>query len=110
LIEACKVTGLFDQLAMLPHGLLTQLDPEGARLPRSLVKRIVLARGIIGRPRLLLLEDSLKDWETDQREQLLGWITAAERPWTLLVVSNDKWVQDRCSRVLQLNNGRLESH
>ncbi|MBK6370338.1 MAG: ATP-binding cassette domain-containing protein [Flavobacteriales bacterium] len=50
LIEACKVTGLFDQLAMLPHGLLTQLDPQGARLPRSLVKRIVLARGIIGKP------------------------------------------------------------
>jgi len=110
LIEACKVTGLFDQLAMLPHGLLTQLDPQGARLPRSLVKRIVLARGIIGRPRLLLLEDSLKDWETVQREQLLGWITDAERPWTLLIVSNDKWVQERCSRVLELRNGRLESH
>ncbi len=110
LIEACKVTGLFDQLAMLPHGLLTQLDPQGARLPRSLVKRIVLARGIIGKPRLLLLEDSLKDWEPEQREQLLGWITAAERPWTLLVVSNDKWVQERCSRVLELKNGRLESH
>ncbi|MBK9627529.1 MAG: ATP-binding cassette domain-containing protein [Flavobacteriales bacterium] len=110
LIEACKVTGLFDQLAMLPHGLLTQLDPQGARLPRSLVKRIVLARGIIGRPRLLLLEDSLKDWETVQREQLLGWITDAERPWTLLIVSNDKWVQERCSRVLELKNGRLESH
>jgi len=110
MIEACKVTGLFDQLAMLPHGLLTQLDPQGARLPRSLVKRIVLARGIIGRPRLLLLEDSLKDWETVQREQLLGWITDAERPWTLLIVSNDKWVQERCSRVLELRNGRLESH
>lgn len=110
LIEACKVTGLFDQLAMLPHGLLTQLDPQGARLPRSLVKRIVLARGIIGRPRLLLLEDSLKDWETVQREQLLGWITDAERPWTLLIVSNDKWVQERCSRVLELTNGKLESH
>ena len=110
LIEACKVTGLFDQLAMLPHGLLTQLDPQGARLPRSLVKRIVLARGIIGKPRLLLLEDSLKDWETEQREHLLGWITAAERPWTLLVVSNDTWVQERCTRVLHLKNGRLESH
>ncbi len=109
-IEACKVTGLFEQLAILPNGLLTQLDPQGARLPKSLVKRIVLARGIAGNPRLLLLEDSLKDWEIDQREQLLGWITDKERPWTLLVVSNDRWVQDRCSRVLHLNNGRLEQH
>lgn len=110
IIEACKVTGLFDQLASLPHGLLTQLDPQGARLPKSLVERIVLARVIAGRPRLLLLEDGLKDWETEQRERLLGWITAKERPWTLLIVSNDPWVQGRCSRALHLNNGRLRTH
>lgn len=110
LIEACKVTGLFDQLAILPNGLLTQLDPQGAHLPKSLVKRIVLARAIAGRPRLLLLEDSLKDWETHQREQLLEWITNDERPWTLLIVSNDQWVQEHCARVLHLNNGRSGTH
>ena len=110
LIEACKVTGLFDQLAILPNGLLTQLDPQGARLPKSLVKRIVLARAIAGRPRLLLLEDSLKDWEIHQREQLLEWITNDERPWTLLIVSNDQWVQEHCARVLHLNNGRSGTH
>jgi ABC-type bacteriocin/lantibiotic exporter with double-glycine peptidase domain len=108
-IEACKVTGLFDQLSILPNGLLTDLDPEGARLPKSLIKRIVLARGIVGTPRLLLLEDSLKDWEVEQREQLLGWITDPARPWTLLVVSNDPWVQQRCTRVLHLKNGQLET-
>jgi predicted ABC-type transport system involved in lysophospholipase L1 biosynthesis ATPase subunit len=58
---------------------------------------------------LLLLEDSLKDWEVEQREQLLGWITDPARPWTLLVVSNDPWVQQRCTRVLHLKNGQLET-
>ena len=106
IIEACRVTGLMERLALLPDGLLTKLDPQGARLPRSLVKRIVQARTIAGSPRMILLEDSLQDWELHDREQLLGWITAPERPWTLLIVSNDPWVQQRCSRTIHLRNGR----
>jgi len=107
-LDACRVTGLMERLSGLPNGLLTDLDPEGARLPRSLVKRIVQARAIVGKPRMILLEDSLQDWEAKDREQLLGWITAPERPWTLLVVSNDPWVQARCTRVVLLKNGRIE--
>lgn len=106
-VEACRVTGLMEQLALLPNGLLTQLDPEGARLPRSLVKRIVQARAIAGKPRMILLEDSLQDWEPKEREQLLGWISAPERPWTLLAVSNDPWLQQRCQRLLHLRDGRI---
>ncbi len=106
-MEACRVTGLFDQLAHFPEGLLTLLDPQGSRLPKSLVKRIIQARCIAGKPRLILLEDSLQNWDIKDREQLLGWITAPERPWTLLAVSNDPWLQKRCSRTVELRNGRL---
>lgn len=109
-VEACRATGLMEQLALLPNGLLTQLDPEGARLPKSLVKRIVLARAIAGRPRMILLEDSLQDWDPRERERLLGWISAPERPWTLLAVSNDPWLQQHCQRRLHLKDGRIIYH
>ena len=80
---------------------------DSARLPKSLVKRIVLARAIAGKPRMILLEDSLQDWEQKEREELLGWISAPERPWTLLAVSNDPWLQQRCQRLLHLRDGRI---
>ena len=107
--EACRVTGLFDQLAQFPEGLLTKLDPQGSRLPKSLVKRIIQARCIAGKPRLILLEDSLQNWDIKDREQLLGWISAPERPWTLLAVSNDPWLQQRCTRTLRLTNGTINA-
>lgn len=106
-MEACRVTGLFDQLAQFPEGLLTKLDPQGSRLPKSLVKRIIQARCIAGSPRLVLLEDSLQNWDVSDREQLLGWISAPERPWTLLAVSNDPWLHQRCSRTVELRDGKL---
>lgn len=110
IIDACTATGLMERIAELPNGLLTRLDPQGARLPRSLVKRIVQARAIVGQPRLLLIEDGLQDWEQQDREQLLGWITAPERPWTLLIVSNDPWIQQRCSRTIRLRDGRTSTN
>ena len=110
IMEACRVTGLMERLSYLPDGLLTKLDPQGARLPKSLLKRIVQARAIAGHPRMILLEDSLQDWDPKEREQILGWITAPERPWTLLVVSNDPWVQQRCARTLLLRDGKLETN
>ncbi|MCB9182440.1 MAG: ATP-binding cassette domain-containing protein [Flavobacteriales bacterium] len=106
-MEACRVTALFAQLARYPEGLLTKLDPQGSRLPKSLVKRIIQARAIAGSPRLILLEDSLQNWDTKDREELLGWISAPERPWTLLAVSNDPWLQQRCSRTVHLRDGKL---
>ena len=106
-MEACKTTGLFDQLTALPSGLLTQIHAQGGRLPRSLVTRVALTRAIVGNPRLLLLDDSMLDWEKTEREQLLIWITDAARPWTLVVVSNDPWVQARCNQVIHLHNGRI---
>ncbi|MBP6313295.1 MAG: ATP-binding cassette domain-containing protein [Flavobacteriales bacterium] len=106
-LEACKITGLFNHLATLPNGLLTQIEAQGGRLPRSLVTRIALARGIVGRPRMLLLDDSMLDWEKAEREQLLAWILDADRPWTLVMVSNDPWVQARCQQVIHMHNGRI---
>lgn len=106
-MEACRVTGLFDQMAQLPEGLLTRMDPQGTRLPKSLIKRILQARCIAGKPRFILLEDSLQNWDVKDREELLGWITAPERPWTLLAVSNDPWFQQHCARTIELRGGKL---
>ena len=107
--EACRVTGLFDQLAQFPEGLLTKLDPQGSRLPKSLVKRIIQARCIAGKPRLILLEDSLQNWDTKDREQLLGWISAPKRPPCLPLLPSDPWLQQRCARTLRLTNGTINA-
>ncbi len=108
-LEACNATALTDQLAGLPDGVLTEVDPQGSRLPKSVVKRITQARCIVGGPRLILFEDGLQDWNTQERERILGWLCAPERPWTLIAVSNDPWFQTRCDRAFTLVEGKLEA-
>lgn len=104
---AAERTGLAAQIARLPLGLMTPLDPNGTRLPRSLVKRVILSRCLASRPRLLLIEDDLAMFDAADRDVLLAELTAREAPWTLVLVSNDPAVQSRCERHVHLDGGRL---
>ncbi|MBK6628695.1 MAG: ATP-binding cassette domain-containing protein [Flavobacteriales bacterium] len=104
---ASERTGLAAQIARLPLGLMTPLDPNGTRLPRSLVKRVILARCLASRPKLLLIEDDLAMFDTADRDALLHELTTRGAPWTLVLVSNDPSVQARCERHVHLDDGRL---
>lgn len=108
--SAAERTGLAAQIARLPLGLMTPLDPNGTRLPRSLVKRVILSRCLASRPRLLLIEDDLAMFDAADRDTLLRELTAREAPWTLVLVSNDPAVQARCERHVHLAGGRLLEH
>ncbi|MCW5897911.1 MAG: ATP-binding cassette domain-containing protein [Flavobacteriales bacterium] len=107
--EAAERTGLMPLLADLPDGLLTRLDPLGSRLPGSLVKRIIVARCLAGRPRLVLFEDDALPIAGEEQKVLLDLLTGADAPFTLIAVSNDPDFRRHCGRILRLHNGRLIS-
>ena len=104
---ASKRTGLLSMLSDLPDGLLTVLDPLGSRLPQSLVRRIIIARCLAGRPRLVLYEDDALPMPANEHDVLLELLTGADAPFTLIAVSNDPLFQRHFKRVLQLEGGRI---
>ncbi len=108
--EAAVRTGLMAMLADLPKGLLTRLDPLGSRLPQSLVRRIIVARCLAGRPRLVLYEDDALPMPANEHAELLGLLTGHNAPFTLIAVSNDPLFQRHFSRVVRLENGAILDH
>ena len=108
--EAAVRTGLMAMLADLPKGLLTRLDPLGSRLPQSLVRRIIVARCLAGRPRLVLYEDDALPMPANEHAELLGLLTGPNAPFTLIAVSNDPLFQRHFSRVVRLENGAILDH
>lgn len=103
--NAATRTGLMPMLADLPKGLLTQLDPLGSRLPQSLVRRIIVARCLAGRPRLVLYEDDALPMPANEHDELLALLTGADARFTLIAVSNDPLFQRHFSRVVRLSDG-----
>ncbi|WP_299683670.1 ATP-binding cassette domain-containing protein [uncultured Dokdonia sp.] len=91
---ALEKTGLMNFVKSLDNGLQTIIYPEGRQIPYTIAKKIVLARSIIRKPKLLILKDPLDHFSETEAEKLIQFLAGKEHPWTLLVVSqNPKWKQ-----------------
>ncbi len=90
-----------------PKGIHTILYPEGKQIPFIVAKKIVLARNIVTKPKLLILKDPLDQFYKEEAEEIMQFLTNVENDWALVVVSeNTKWIQ-HCGRILTMRDGRL---
>lgn len=101
--EALRFVNLLDTVHRLPQGLETPITPAGGTLSATQAVRLTLARGIVGRPRLLILDATLDSVDLDERSDLLARLFDKQNPWTLLVASAEAAVLQRCDRVIQLS-------
>lgn len=85
--EALEAVGLDGEVARLPAGLETVLSPTGAPLSSGAVRRLVVARAIAARPRLLIVDDVLDGLTELDQAMLLRALSPPDRPWSLLVLS-----------------------
>lgn len=105
---ALEVAGLTEHVQNLPEGLETQLTGGSLWLSESLTQRLILARVIAKKPRLLILSDFLRRVDRKEKKRILNQITSAEFDCTILFFSNDPDVLHTCDRHLLMKNGQLE--
>ena len=104
---AINAAGLQDYINHQPKGYNTIIEPTGGQMSRTIIKKIVLARGIVHRPRLLAMEELLAKFERKERENIIDFLTDKKQKWTLVIVSNDPNLAAKCDRVLVLQNGQI---
>ncbi len=100
--QALAAVGLLDELLKLPDGLNTMLQTRGIPLSSSQAKRLMIARAMVGRPRLLLIDGTLDSLPDDVLGGLLDHLTNENTPWTLLITTGRRDVQEACDRFVTL--------
>lgn len=103
---ALELVGLRDDIYARPQGLATPLG-IGVALPDHVRQKLLLARALVRRPRLLLLDHFLPGVEPAERLRILERLVAPEQPWTLVLAANDPSLLARCPRTALLRNGQL---
>jgi ABC-type bacteriocin/lantibiotic exporter with double-glycine peptidase domain len=104
---ALEKTGLTKFVKEQPHGLKTMLYPEGRQIPYVISKKIVLARSIVRKPRLLILKDPLDQFDTEETREIMDFLSGKDRPWALVVISqNDDW-KKHCTRIITMEKGKI---
>lgn len=85
--DALKAVGLEDTVEHLPDGLETRLMEGGYPLTPPEARRLMLARAIAGRPRLLLVDGTLDSFSDAEAAQLVEVLASPTRDWTLFLVT-----------------------
>jgi ABC-type bacteriocin/lantibiotic exporter with double-glycine peptidase domain len=102
------VTGLTKVVKEMEDGLDTVIYPEGKQISYTVAKKIVLARSLVKKPKLLVLRDPLDQFDEDETTRIMDFLTDPAQPWSLVVVSDDKnWVK-KCGRILTIENGKIK--
>lgn len=104
--EALKGVGLLDAILRLPQGLDSRLMVGGRPLSSSQRSRLIVARAIVGNPRLLLLDDVFENLEPRTMTDLADYVFDPAHQWTLLVASRDPEVLARCGRTVDMASFR----
>jgi len=83
-IAALSEVGLWPARELLPAGLDTPLGPGARELGRRAQLRLLVARALVCRPRLLVV-DAPAEIGADELAGMLALLAAPTRPWTLLL-------------------------
>lgn len=104
---AIEKVGLSKFLKEQAQGLQTILYPEGKQIPHSVSKKIVLARSIVRKPKLLILKDPLDQLNENEAIQIMDFLSDSSNNWALLVVSeNARWAT-HCKKIITMENGKI---
>lgn len=106
---AIEKTGLKQFVKEQPKGIHTFLFPEGQQMAHNIAKKIVLARAIVHKPKLLILKEPLDQLDEIEALRIMDFLVEKTNPWSVVVVSqNPKWLS-RCERIITLEDGKIVS-
>ncbi|PWJ36071.1 peptidase domain-containing ABC transporter [Sediminitomix flava] len=106
-IWALESVNLLDFVNMQKDGLQTMITSGGQSYSSSIASKLILARCIAERPKLLILNKSFSKINKPERLQLISFLMNKENPWTLLCISNDPLMLSACDRVVLMDNGQI---
>jgi len=102
-----ELVGLSDFVKSCREGYDTVLEPEGRKLPKSVISKIKLARALVGNPNIILLEDHFTLLEKDDADRIINYLTDKGNKATVITVTNDPKLASKFDRILVLNEGEM---
>lgn len=103
-IDSVKLGGF---IKSLPNGLETKIFPDGRQLSSSNAQKILLARSIVNKPKILFYEEPLDKMDEEATKEIIDFITNKENKWTVIVSSKNAYWKHKCNRKIKMQNGKI---
>ncbi|MEQ3796422.1 ATP-binding cassette domain-containing protein [Flavobacteriaceae bacterium MJ-SS4] len=107
IISVFKILELTEYLKNQANGLNSIIYPEGKQISFTISKKLILARAILKKPQLLILEDPLNQFPLPEAEKIISYLTSKENDWGIIVVSNNFYWNNQLDRTIELKSGKI---
>ncbi len=107
MLWALDMVGFESDLVGMSDGLKTNLLSAGRNLSRGQIQKLLIARAIVQRPQLLILDEAFTGIEEKIKLEILERLYSSETPWTIIDISQDADTVFHSSRLLVLDGGKI---
>ncbi|WP_170516261.1 type I secretion system permease/ATPase [Ruegeria atlantica] len=107
LIHAGKVAGVEDFIAHTPNGYDLKLAERGEGLSGGQRQAIALARALVGRPPVLLLDEPTSAMDVKTEAEVIRRLKQATQDTTMVIVTHRTSLLELVDRVIVIEGGRV---
>jgi putative ABC transport system ATP-binding protein len=105
--EVLNQVGLSEAINNLHEGIHTELSTYGAPLDSIQAKQLLIARALLGNPRLILIDEALEGIDPKNLSSILDILFAKDAPWTLVVVTYSPEIIQRSDEFYVMEDSHL---
>jgi len=104
---ACRLSGADEFISRLPEGYDTLVGERGSTLSGGQKQRIALARALLKRPRILILDEATSSLDNETEQIIRRNMCEISRNRTTVIIAHRLSTLQGCDRILYLEDGRI---
>lgn len=108
--EAAVLANAHEFITELPKGYATVIGNRGARLSEGQRQRLCLARALLLKPRILLLDEPLNHLDAESAYQVKQAIDGLRGQCTIIHVTHQLWSIREADQIIVLDRGRVAEY
>ncbi len=104
-IDALKAAGAWEFVQALPSGLNTSVGEHGGKLSGGQRQRIAIARALVNKPRLLILDEATTGLDPKTEKAICDTLEKLRGRLTILTVSHQQALLEIADKAYRVKNG-----
>lgn len=105
--KAAAATSLTEEIRRFPQGLDTLVGERGVMLSGGQKQRVALARVLLKRPRILILDDTFSSLDAQTEREILARLREERRGLTTILISHRLSAAQQADMIVALGQGRI---